>query len=280
MNIGEYRVFSIETGTYALDGGAMFSIVPKTIWNRKNPADDRNRVDLALRTLLIMGDKHNILVDVGIGDKFSKKHTDIYKIDFSKNSLTSSLKKHGLTVEDITDVILTHLHFDHAGGATCLKDGNLVPTLPNANHYIQKENFKLANNPTPKDIGSYRKENFEPLAKSGKLKIIDSGCELFPGISLIISNGHTLGQQLVKVTDGNNTLLYCADAIPSTSHIPVPYIMSYDLFPLTIMEEKKNLLTSAAEENWILFFEHDLKEEAVKIKKGEKKFEIKERILL
>lgn len=280
MKIGNYNVYTIETGTYALDGGAMFSIVPKTIWNRKNPADERNRIDLALRCLLIVGDGHNILVDVGIGDKFSKKYSEIYKIDFTQNSLLKSLAKHNLAFEDITDVILTHLHFDHAGGATFIDNGTLKPTFSNATYYIQKDNIVLAGNPTKKDVGSYRKENFEPLDNTGKLKIIEGHTELFPGISLIISNGHTTGQQLVKVSDDNNTLIYCADLIPTISHLPASYIMSYDLYPLTVIEEKINILNDAANEDWILFLEHDLNVEAVKVQKGEKNFEVKAKVKL
>lgn len=280
MKIADYNIHTIETGTYALDGGAMFSIVPKTIWNRKYPADDRNRINLALRCLLIMGNRRNILVDAGIGDKFSKKYTEIYKINFSENNLISSIKKHGLSAEDVTDVILTHLHFDHAGGATCLRNGELEPAFPNATYYVQSKNNALANNPTIKDIGSYRNENFAPLLKSGKLKTLEGDIELFPNISLPISNGHTLGQQLVKISDNDNTLVYCADMIPCTSHLPVAYIMSYDLYPLTIMEEKRTFLEKAAENDWILFFEHDINVEAARIKKGDKNFEIKEKLQL
>ena len=280
MKIANYNVYTINTGTYALDGGAMFSIVPKTIWNRKNPADERNRIDLALRTLLIVGNGHNILVDVGIGDKFSKKNSEIYKINFTENNLISSLKEHGLSAEDITDIILTHLHFDHAGGATYSRNGVLKPTFPNATYYVQHENNVLANNPTIKDIGSYRSENIIPLIKSGKLKTISGSVELFPNISMIISNGHTLGQQLVKISDNDNTLVYCADLIPDTSHLPVHYIMSYDLHPLTIMEEKRTFLEKAAGEDWILFFEHDINVEAARIKKTDEKFEIDTKIKL
>ena len=256
------------------------ALFPKLYGTGKNPADDRNRINLALRALLIVGNGRNILVDVGIGDKFSKRSSEIYKINFSENNLISSIKEHGLTTDDITDIILTHLHFDHAGGATCLKNGSLEPTFPNATYYVQHDNSVLANNPTVKDIGSYRSENFIPLIESGKLKTINGNVELFPNISMIMSNGHTLGQQLVKIKDDNSTIVFCADMIPDTAHIPIHYIMSYDLYPLTIMEEKRTFLEKATEQDWILVFEHDINVEAARIKKGDKNFEIKNKITL
>lgn len=280
MKIGNYEIHSIETGTFVLDGGAMFGIVPKAIWNRRNPADDQNRIDMALRTLLIVGNKRKILVDAGIGDKFSKKYTEIYKIDLTRYNIHKSLKEYDLTVKDITDVILTHFHFDHAGGATYMKDGVLRPVFPNATYYIQKEHLSLARHPSEKDTGSFRNEDFEPLEDAGRLEIISGEFEIFPEISLIVSNGHTLGLQLVKISSGSDVLVYCADLIPTSSHIPIPYVMSYDLFPLTTIEEKKKILYDAAEGNWTLFFEHDPLVEAVKVKKGEKRFEIKEVIKL
>ena len=280
MKIGDYEIHSIETGTFVLDGGAMFGIVPKTIWDRKIPADEKNRIDMALRCLLIVGNKRRILVDVGIGDKCSKKFSEIYKIDLTSCNIRKSIKEYGLTVEDITDVILTHFHFDHVGGATYLKAGNLLPVFPNATYYIQNEHYALAHNPSEKDKGSFRNENFEPLEEAGKLKIISGEFEIFPDVSLIVSNGHTVGQQLVKVSNGVDTLVYCADLIPTSAHIPLPYVMSYDLYPLVTIDEKKKLLHNASEGDWILFFEHDPLVEAVKVKKGEKGFEISEIVKL
>ncbi|MGR3318087.1 MAG: MBL fold metallo-hydrolase [Candidatus Anammoxibacter sp.] len=280
MKIGDYEIHSIETGTFVLDGGAMFGIVPKTIWDRKIPADEKNRIDMALRCLLIVGNKRKILVDVGIGDKCSEKFTEIYKIDLTNCNIRQSIKEYGLTVEDITDVILTHFHFDHVGGATYVENGNLRLVFPNATYYIQNEHYTHARNPSEKDKGSFRNENFEPLEEAGKLKIISGEFEIFPGVSLLVSNGHTVGQQLVKVSNGVNTLVYCADLIPTSAHIPIPYVMSYDLYPLVTIEEKKKLLRNASEGNWILFFEHDPLVEAVKVRKGEKGFEISEIVKL
>ena len=280
MQVADYKIHSIETGTFGLDGGAMFGIVPKPIWIKKNPADEKNRIDMALRCMLMVCNKRKILVDVGIGDKFSEKHKEIYKINLTNYNIHKSLKKYGLTVEDITDVILTHLHFDHSGGATFIKNKELKPVFPNATYYVQKDHYSLACKPSEKDSGSFRREDFEPLNNANKLEIISGAFKLFDNISIIISNGHTLGQQLIKVSDNKNTIVYCADLIPTSSHLPFPYLMGYDLYPLTTIKEKKRLIIDAAENDWILFFEHDPLIEAAKIKKGTNGFEIKEKIIL
>ena len=280
MKIGRYELHQIDTGRFGLDGGAMFGIVPKTIWNKLNPADDENRIDLALRTLLITGNKRNILVDNGIGTKFSEKYTKIYKIDHSKYNLDSSLKRFNLETKDITDVILTHLHFDHAGGSTYREGGELKLTFPNATYYVQKMNYEWALTPNDKERGSYLKENFVPVLEKGKLQMVEGKFELIPQIDVIISNGHTVGLQLVKVSDERNTLVYCADLIPTASHIKIPYIMGYDIEPLKLMQEKKELLSVVCKDNWTLFLEHDVTTEAVKVKKTEKGFEVREKVFL
>ncbi len=280
MKIGKYEIHAIETGRFKLDGGAMFGIVPKTIWDKLNPPDDRNRIELALRTLLIIGDGRKILVDTGIGKKWEEKYIDIYGIDHTKYTLEDSLEKFGLKTSDITDVILTHLHFDHAGGATKLKDGILKPTFENATYYIQKRNLDLAMNPNEKDRASYLPENFMPLIEFNQLEVVDGEFEIFDGIELIISDGHTFGQQLVKVSDGEKTIVYCSDLIPTSSHIPIPYVMAYDLQPLVTMEEKKKLLKKAVEENWILFFEHDPYADCATVKMGKRYVELETRFNL
>ncbi len=280
MKIGKYEIHAIETGRFKLDGGAMFGIVPKTIWDKLNPPDDRNRIELALRTLLIIGDGRKILVDTGIGKKWEEKYIDIYGIDHTKYTLEDSLEKFGLKTSDITDVILTHLHFDHVGGATKLKDGILKPTFENATYYIQKRNLDLAMNPNEKDRASYLPENFMPLIEFNQLEVVDGEFEIFDGIELIISDGHTFGQQLVKVSDGEKTIVYCSDLIPTSSHIPIPYVMAYDLQPLVTMEEKKKLLKKAVEENWILFFEHDPYADCATVKMGKRYVELETRFNL
>ena len=257
MKIGNYDLHPIETGRFALDGGAMFGVVPKPLWSKTNPPDDRNRIELAARALLIIGNGRRILVDNGNGSKFTGKQIDIYALDTTQYELTKSLKQHGLTPADITDVLLTHLHFDHAGGSTFRENGTLVPTFPNAKYYVQKAHWEQAMNPTEKDRGSFMPDDYLPLRDHGVLEFIDGEGEVFPQISLVILNGHTAAQQLPKISDGRKSLLYCCDLFPTTAHIPLPYIMAYDLRPLTTLEEKKNILKRAVDEEWTLFFEHD-----------------------
>ncbi len=280
MNIGQYELHSIETGKFALDGGAMFGIVPKELWSKPHSADDQNRIEMALRTLLIMDDKRKILVDTGIGTKLSKKNQKIYKIDQTEHNLEASLKKYDLETKDITDVILTHLHLDHVGGATYLKGKKHKLTFPNASHYVQKTHHEWASKPSEKDKGSFIREDFKTIEAEGKLRLVDGYAMILPNIDVIICDGHTIGQQLIKISDGINTLVYCGDVIPFTSHIRLPYIASYDINPITSIEDKEKLLTRACNGDWILFFEHDPVTKAIKVKKEKEGYTIKETISL
>ena len=259
MKIGNYTLTPLETGLFALDGGAMFGVVPKNLWSRTNPADEQNRIEMALRVLLIQGDGMNILVDTGMGDKYDAKTAGIYKLDHSKYRLLDSLAANGLKPEDITDIIQTHLHFDHCGGLiTRTESGELVPTFPNAKVFVQKENLAWARTPTEKDRASYLKDDWEPIAANGMLEELQGGGILFPGIELRIFNGHTRAQQLPHIfDDAGNHLFFCADLFPTKAHVNVPWIMGYDNFPLTTLAEKKQLLPEVVEEKWSLFFEHD-----------------------
>lgn len=280
MQIGQYELHSIETGRFALDGGTMFGIVPKPLWNKLNPADDENRIEMALRSLLIMDDKHKILVDTGIGTKLPEKNKEIYKIDQSKYNLTSSLEKYNLEAGDITDVVLTHLHLDHVGGAVYNEGNKNKLTFPNAAHYVQKEHHEWALKPSKKDSGSFIREDFKTIEDEGKLRLVDGYAMILPNIDVIISDGHTTGQQLIKISDGRNTLVYCGDLIPFASHIRVPYVASYDIYPLTTIEEKESLLLRACNGDWTLFFEHDPITEAAKVEKTEKGYAVKEKVSL
>ena len=257
MRIGKYDVHIIESGYFGLDGGAMFGIVPKPLWEKMNPPDSMNRIKLATRNLLLISDSKKILVDTGMGDKWNDKNREIYAVDQETSSLDQSLLKLNLKPEDITDVILTHLHFDHTGGSTVLNNGRLEPAFPNATYYVQKENYRWAVNPSERDKGSYIKDNFVPLKEAGVLMQIEGEKQFDEEIDFIIVNGHTFGQQLLKISDSANTFLYCCDLFPTTSHIPLPYVMGYDLQPLVTVSEKKKILKSAMDEEWKLFFEHD-----------------------
>jgi glyoxylase-like metal-dependent hydrolase (beta-lactamase superfamily II) len=234
----------------------MFGIIPKPLWQKTNLADDANRVRLATRNLLLESDSKKILIDTGMGNKWDDKMKNIYAIDDS-STMNSALETLGLKPNDITDVILTHLHFDHTGGSTVKVDGKLQPAFPNANYFVQKQNFDWARDPSDRDKGSYIKDNFLPVYEEGVLNFIIGNAKFDDEIEMIVINGHTFGQQMVKISDGNSTFLFCSDLMPFASHIPLPYIMGYDLQPLVTLEEKKKILKLAVDENWKLFFGHD-----------------------
>ena len=272
MKIGPYEIQAIETGRFALDGGAMFGVVPYVFWSKTNPPDDRMRITLAARCLLIRGNGKIILVDDGNGTKFNDKLRDIYRLDTSRSDLLSSLRNKGVDPSEVTDVILTHLHFDHAGGSTTRANGALVPTFPNAKYYVQQKHWEQALAPTEKDRASFMVDDYRPLREHGVLEFVDGEFEIFPGIELLVCNGHTAAQQLPKISDGKTTLLFCCDLIPTASHVPFPYVMAYDLRPLVTIEEKKRVIPRAAEEQWLLFLEHDPDTEVITVKTGEKGF--------
>lgn len=236
----------------------MFGVVPKNLWSKSNPPDEQNRIPMALRVMLIEGDGKKILVDTGMGEKYDVKTRTIYNYDSPDGTLVQALAAAGVTPEEITDVIQTHLHFDHCGGAVTLTaDGKYEPTFPKAIYHTQKDNLAWANNPTEKDRASYLKHDWEILSASGMIHEVDGPGELFPGLHLHIFNGHTKAQQLPQITDGKQHLFFCADLFPTKTHINVPYIMGYDNFPLTTLEEKKRYLPRMFEESWQLFLEHD-----------------------
>jgi glyoxylase-like metal-dependent hydrolase (beta-lactamase superfamily II) len=256
MQIGKYKLIIIESGYFALDGGAMFGIIPKPLWRKTDPPDEANRIRLATRNLLLESSSKKILIDTGMGNKWDEKSKSIYAMD-ETSSMNLALEGVGLKATDITDVILTHLHFDHTGGSTLMNKGKPEPAFPNARYYVQKQNFDWATSPSERDKGSYLKENFIPLLEEGMLDFIIGNTKFDDEIDLVVINGHTFGQQLVKISDSSATLLFCGDLIPTASHIPLPYIMSYDLQPLVTLKEKKKILSAAVNENWKLFFEHD-----------------------
>lgn len=271
FKVGQYQLYSILTSRFALDGGAMFGIIPKPLWEKKVTVDNLNRIEMVTRSLLIVGEERKILIDTGNGEMPSKLK-EIYKIDRDSVNLQSSLGNVGWKVEDITDVIITHLHFDHSGGNTKMVNGQCVPVFPNARYYVQKLNYEHANSPNERDRGSYMEENWRGLKDRGVLELLQGEQELFPGISLRISNGHTFGQQVVIISDGQSTVLYCGDVIPTSAHIPIAWIMGYDLQPLVMIEEKKRILQQAVAEKWVLFYDHDYKYVATKVLCNEKGF--------
>ncbi|MEI8032547.1 MAG: MBL fold metallo-hydrolase [Chlorobiaceae bacterium] len=268
LAIGDYSLASLDAQDFALDGGAMFGVVPKTMWGSVAPADALNRVRLSARLLLISGDSRHILVDTGMGTAWPEKLRTIY--DVSPFRLHDELQRHGVHPEEITDVILTHLHFDHAGGAYRLDGDRLEPLFPDACFYLQEENWRQASAPNPKEKVSYNRAFVEALGRQKHLRLLDGETRLFKGITLLPTNGHTRGQQMVKISDGLQTLLYCGDLIPSSAHIPLPWVTGYDIEPLRVIEEKSTLLRQAALERWILFFGHDPVHAAATVRLDEK----------
>ena len=259
------KLYSINTGYFKLDGGAMFGVVPKAIWNKINPADEYNLCSWALRCLLIEDDNRLILVDNGNGDKQDAKFFGHYHLH-GDDTLEKSLAKYGFTKDDITDVFLTHLHFDHCGGSIKREGDKLVPNFPNATYWSNKEHWDWAVNPNEREKASFLKENILPIEESGKLKLIEvaKGNENKLGevtfsenISVRFVNGHTQAMMLPQINYNGKTIVFMADLLPSAGHIPIPYIMAYDMQPLLSLQEKRSFLNEAVENDYILFFEHD-----------------------
>jgi glyoxylase-like metal-dependent hydrolase (beta-lactamase superfamily II) len=254
--IGPWTLHTLETGHLWLDGGSMFGSVPKPLWNREHPADERNRIRLAMRCLLLDDGRNRVLIDVGIGDKFSPKLVDIYRVE-SGLTLNGALAGAGFEASDITDVVLTHLHFDHAAGATRESGGRLVPSLPNARYHVRQANLDNARSPNPRERASYMPENFEPLADDGVLIANEDTTSPWPGVTFIQAEGHTRGQRLVRIAADRDVVYFVADVIPTRSHVRIPFVMGYDMAVIETMEEKRALLARAVEERAWVCLEHD-----------------------
>lgn len=257
LTVGPLEVHAISDGRIALDGGAMFGVVPRPLWQRRFPPDDRNRISLELRCMLVLAGDRRILIDDGAGGRWDGKHREMYGLDHHHGSLDDGLAKAGLTRSDITDVVLTHLHFDHAGGTTREEVGGMKLAFPEATYHLQRRHWRWAHHPSDKDAGSFRKDDFGLLESSGRLHLLDGPTELFPGVHLFVSEGHTVGLQLVRLEADDRTLVFCGDLIPTTAHLRAAWVAAFDLYPLTAIEEKKQLLAQAVEEDWVLFLEHD-----------------------
>ena len=278
MKIGKYDLYSVETSEFGLDGGAMFGIIPKPVWEKKVSADELNRVNMVTRSLLLVSDEKKILIDTGNGTKWEEKYKQIYDINTDQYNIEKSLGKYGFSSEQITDVICTHMHFDHIGGNTKIKSGEVVPTFPNAKYWVSEENWKLANHPSQKDAGSFIENDWKVLAENQMIEIIDGREPFIEGIETFVTHGHTPGLLHPIVSDGSNKLFYGADIFPMAAHIPIPWVMAYDVQPVVTMEEKQKLLQKMEREDWILFFEHDPHIQACTVHKGEKHYKLNKRI--
>jgi len=266
------KITVIDTGFFKLDGGAMFGVVPKKMWQKMHPCDENNMCDWAMRCLLVQTGNRNILIDTGMGDKQDAKFRSHFE-PFGEDSLMHSLKtKANLQPEEITDVFLTHLHFDHVGGAVGNNDGKLKPAFPNAVYWSNKKQFDWALDPNPRERASFLKENIVPLKEQGVLKFIDveDGVEFLPNFNVRFVYGHTEAMMLPELTIGDQKILYCADLLASPNHVGLPYVMSYDIRPLVTIEEKKRIFNEVLDQNIITFFEHAPEIEAGTLRRDER----------
>jgi glyoxylase-like metal-dependent hydrolase (beta-lactamase superfamily II) len=288
------QLYTINTGYFKLDGGAMFGVVPKSIWNKLNPADENNMCSWALRCLLIEDEGRLILVDTGMGDKQDEKFFGHYYLH-GDDTMEKSLAKHGFTKDDITDVFLTHLHFDHCGGSIVKEGDQLVPAFKNATYWSNEAHWQWAIQPNDREKASFLKENILPIQQSGQLKFIEVSEQssivqskeqknntgtihqspFTKNISFIVANGHTDTMMLPVIHYNGKTIVYMADLLPSVAHIFLPYVMSYDMFPLTTLNEKKAFLTEAEQNGYVLFLEHDPFNECCTLQQTEKGIRVK-----
>jgi glyoxylase-like metal-dependent hydrolase (beta-lactamase superfamily II) len=271
------NLFTIDTGFFKLDGGAMFGVVPKTIWNKTNPADENNLCTWALRCLLVEDEGRLILVDTGIGNKQDERFFSHYYLH-GDTSLDSSLAALGFHRDDITDVFLTHLHFDHVGGAVARENERLVPAFKNAVYHSNKQHWDWAVNPNEREKASFLKENIMPIQESGQLQFVpaEDGTQFSSNIQIRFVYGHTDAMMLPLIDYKGRQILYMADLLPSVGHIPLPYIMAYDMFPMKTLTEKKAFLNEAAEKEYVLFMEHDPVNECCTLQQTEKGVRVKE----
>ncbi|GGB06984.1 MBL fold metallo-hydrolase [Puia dinghuensis] len=284
------QLYTIHTGFFKLDGGAMFGVVPKSLWSKVNPPDENNLCTWAMRCMLIEEGGKLILVDNGIGDKQDERFFRHYYLH-GDDSLDKSLAAHGFHRSDITDVLLTHLHFDHCGGSIVRQGDKLVPAFPNATYWSHSRHWKWATEPNPREKASFLKENILPIEESGQLRFVDAGSGagggsgaaggpesrlvaiadvILPGLSVRLVNGHTDAMMLPQVEYKGKTLVFMADLLPSTGHFPIPWVMAYDMFPLTSLYEKNSFLEEAVAGGYVLFFEHDAAVECCMAERTEK----------
>jgi glyoxylase-like metal-dependent hydrolase (beta-lactamase superfamily II) len=254
FELGDFELTILTDGHYLLDGGAMFGVVPKTLWERKMPADERNRVEMGLNSLLIRDGRSTVLVETGIGPKLPEKSRRIFQ---NEARLLQSFEEAKVSPDEVDVVINTHLHFDHCGYNTYYCDGRPLPTFPRARYYVQRGEWEHAHHPNERDAVSYISDNYDPLVASGQMELITGDREIAPGISVRVYPGHTRDMQAVLITSGGKTACYISDLVPTTHHLDVAWCMSYDLFPVETMEQKKRFYAEAVEQQWLVIFTHD-----------------------
>jgi glyoxylase-like metal-dependent hydrolase (beta-lactamase superfamily II) len=265
------QLFAIPTGNFKLDGGAMFGVVPKSLWSKHYPSDENNMINMTMRCLLVVDGDRRILINNGIGDKQSEKFFSHYHLN-GDDSLIKSLAAAGFAPEDITDMFLTHLHFDHAGGSVKYKAdrSGFETVFPNATYWISAAQWEWAMHANRRESASFLKENIQPIEESGRLKLFDHPGELFPGIEVRFYNGHTDGQAIPFIKYRGKTIVFTSDLLPTAAHLPLPWVMSYDTRPLITLDEKEAFLEEAVDKGYVLFFEHDLYTECCTLARTEK----------
>lgn len=256
MRLGHFDLHSLSDGFFRLDGGAMFGVVPKPLWEKRTQPDERNRILMSMRPLLIRTGTQNVLIDAGVGEKMSAKEADIYGFD-RRHALDHSLAAVGLAADDIDVVIASHLHFDHAGGFTVAEDGGLRPRFRRARYIVRRGEWEDANHPHERNRASYFPQNYVPLQEAGVLDLHDGDGELLPGISAWRTGGHTMHHQLIRIESEGRTVVFAADLLPTTAHLDLPWIMGYDLYPMDTLAYKRPFLREAVEREYVIVFEHD-----------------------
>ena len=256
MQLGDLELIPLSDGHFRLDGGAMFGVVPKPLWSKRAPADERNRIVLGLRPLLVRGAR-TLVIDAGIGDKMDAKSADIYGLERTRH-LDHALVDAGVRAADVEIALATHLHFDHVGGFTARDgDGRLVPRFPNARYVARRDEWQDATHPHERNRASYLAENFQPLHDAGVLDLMDGDGEVMPGVTVIRTGGHTMHHQMVRIESGGRTAVFAADLMPTTAHVDEPWIMGYDLYPMDTLAFKRTFVREAIEREYLIFFEHD-----------------------
>ncbi|HEX7183537.1 MAG TPA: MBL fold metallo-hydrolase [Thermoanaerobaculia bacterium] len=258
MELGDFELIKVSDGTFRLDGGAMFGVVPRVLWEQAKPPDDRNRIRMGTNCLLVARGSDLLLIDTGIGDKHEPKFIDSYGLEAGATRLPESIRQAGYELEDVTHVLLSHLHFDHCGWNTRREGAGLAPTFSRARYWLQRGEVEHARHPNERDRASYFPVNWEPLFEAGVVELFDDEAEPIPGVKAVRTPGHNNDMCIVLIDGGGiNKAVFWADLVPTSAHVPYPWIMSYDLYPLTTLENKKRWLPRAAAEGWLCVFEHD-----------------------
>jgi glyoxylase-like metal-dependent hydrolase (beta-lactamase superfamily II) len=274
MKLGDWELQLVTDGLFGLDGGAMFGVVPKPLWEKKSPADGRNRIRMAMNCWLLRGQGQTILIETGAGDKWDEKHADIYNLAKEpEHRLVRHLAEQDAKPEEISMVINTHLHFDHCGWNTRRKGDRAVPTFPKARYVVQRGELEHARRPNERDRASYLPDNFAPIEQAGQWQTVEGDTQLLPGLELVVVPGHTRDMQCVKISGGGQTAILLADLVPTRAHLPYPWIMGYDLYPMTTLENKKQWLPRLAREGWLCLFGHDPDVPAAYLRERDGKFE-------